>query len=368
MASKKLILVIGATGAQGRAVIDSLLAPAADGTPSPYAVRALTRDAQGKSAKEIAALPDAETFQGSFTDFNAVRKALEGCYGAFVNTDGFVESAETELQSGVRIFELAKEVGTIKHFVWSNLDYGYKKSGYNPKHKCDHYDGKGRVLEFMKAQPSHTDGMVWSSLTTGPYMEMLRIMMFGPVARDEKDGSFIFASPIGSGFVPMIALKDLGYFSRFMFDHREGYSGKDLEVASELVYWPKLVETFTRVTDQPARFVDVPLELWFDLVRDADRPVASKYANTDAAALHTSWRQNFSGWWTNFREGLLTRDMEYLKSIHPGLRSIEDWMRENKYDGTWKPFLKDPETGNSVGFNPKGAKEIISKVENLSRL
>lgn len=72
MASKKLILVIGATGAQGRAVIDSLLAPAADGTPSPYAVRALTRDAQGKSAKEIAALPDAETFQGSSFAFVAI--------------------------------------------------------------------------------------------------------------------------------------------------------------------------------------------------------------------------------------------------------------------------------------------------------
>ncbi len=52
--NKKLILVIGATGAQGIAVIDKLLEPAADGAPSPYAVRALTRDPSSRRAKELA--------------------------------------------------------------------------------------------------------------------------------------------------------------------------------------------------------------------------------------------------------------------------------------------------------------------------
>jgi uncharacterized protein YbjT (DUF2867 family) len=54
-ATKKLILVIGATGAQGLAVIDSLLAPGADGTPSPYSIRALTRDPSSPRAQSLAA-------------------------------------------------------------------------------------------------------------------------------------------------------------------------------------------------------------------------------------------------------------------------------------------------------------------------
>lgn len=53
--NKKIILVIGATGAQGTHAIDALLRPAADGTPSPYSVRALTRDAKGKRAQALAA-------------------------------------------------------------------------------------------------------------------------------------------------------------------------------------------------------------------------------------------------------------------------------------------------------------------------
>ncbi|KZT33448.1 NAD(P)-binding protein [Sistotremastrum suecicum HHB10207 ss-3] len=89
--SNKLILVIGATGVQGRAVIDALLAPGPDGTTSPYSVRALTRNFDSRSAKELAAIKKVELFQGSFTDAGAIYRALEGCYGAFVNTDGSTE-------------------------------------------------------------------------------------------------------------------------------------------------------------------------------------------------------------------------------------------------------------------------------------
>lgn len=68
--STKLILVIGATGAQGIAVIDALLAPCADGSPSPYAVRAFTRNPNSRRAQELAA-KGAELFQGSQPPFSA---------------------------------------------------------------------------------------------------------------------------------------------------------------------------------------------------------------------------------------------------------------------------------------------------------
>ena len=51
--SKKLILVIGATGAQGLVVIDSLLAQSADGAPSPYAIRALSRNPDSARANVL---------------------------------------------------------------------------------------------------------------------------------------------------------------------------------------------------------------------------------------------------------------------------------------------------------------------------
>lgn len=143
---KKLILVIGATGAQGLAVIDKLLAPSEDGSPSPYIVRALTRDPGSGRARELTSkgvecvkgqdlasrpwhygqlMSANPPTTGSFDDFSTVSVALQGVYGAWVNTDGFTVGEQKELYAGMRIFELAKQAG-VKHYIWSNLDYALK--------------------------------------------------------------------------------------------------------------------------------------------------------------------------------------------------------------------------------------------------
>ena len=141
--NKKLILVIGATGAQGLAVIDALLKPQADGSPTPYAVRALTRNPDHARAQELArkgvevvkgkrtsvvhirARSD-KCLTGSVQDFASIVAALKGAYGAFVNTDTWTLSEAQEVFTGIRIFELAKEGGTMRHYVWSGLDNIFK--------------------------------------------------------------------------------------------------------------------------------------------------------------------------------------------------------------------------------------------------
>lgn len=145
----KSILVIGATGAQGLAVIEALLAPSPDGSPSPYNVRALTRDpksrrAQGLRAKGVELLQGKAHIHwstrrdfctlilltmssmiapiGNTDDLDSVEAALKGVYGAWVNVDSFTVGEMKEIWSGMRIFELAKKVG-VKHYVWSSLEY-----------------------------------------------------------------------------------------------------------------------------------------------------------------------------------------------------------------------------------------------------
>jgi nucleoside-diphosphate-sugar epimerase len=140
----KLILVIGGTGAQGLAVVDALLKPQADGSPSPYSVRVFTRNPTHRRALELKE-KGCELFQGSpsslllpyfphqnpsgsIGDLDSVYRALQGVYGAYVNTDGFTVGEKEETFIGLRIFELAKQTGTIKHYVWSSLDYMHKAS------------------------------------------------------------------------------------------------------------------------------------------------------------------------------------------------------------------------------------------------
>jgi hypothetical protein len=127
---------------------------------------------------------------GSIGNLDSVSRALQGVYGAFVNTDGFTVGEKEETYLGLRIFELAKQTGTVKHYVWSSLDYMHKASTvtpdlnpwthkllqvgrFQPQYRCGHYDGKGRITDFLKAQTSDPNGMIWTSYTNGPYMEML---------------------------------------------------------------------------------------------------------------------------------------------------------------------------------------------------
>ena len=103
----KLILVIGGTGAQGLAVVKALLEPPSDGASSLYAARILTRNPEHPKVKAEFNHPNIELMQGSFTDLARVEHALEGVWGAYINTDGFTVGEKGETYYGLRIFELA---------------------------------------------------------------------------------------------------------------------------------------------------------------------------------------------------------------------------------------------------------------------
>lgn len=60
----------------------------------------------------------------------------------------------------------------------------------------------------------------------------------------------------------MIALADIGFFARYTFDNRGLTSGKDLEVASEVIGWDDLVKTFTKVTGEKAIYLRLSLNEW----------------------------------------------------------------------------------------------------------
>ena len=77
---------------------------------------------------------------GSFENFSAVLEALNGVYGAYVNTDGFTVGEARETYAGMRIFELAKQLGTLRHYIWSNLDYSTKVGQISSKHTIRFFD------------------------------------------------------------------------------------------------------------------------------------------------------------------------------------------------------------------------------------
>ncbi|KAH6962493.1 hypothetical protein BKA56DRAFT_498094 [Ilyonectria sp. MPI-CAGE-AT-0026] len=354
-----IVFVVGGTGAQGIPVIQGLVK---DGS---YKVRFLTRDPDSTRAKQLIALGNTEPIVGTFASEEDLRKGFRGAQYAFINIDGFNCGEKTEIFWAIRSYELALEEG-IRFFVYGNLDFVYKKSGYDPKFRTGHYDGKGRVAEWILHQnkaPRNAARMGAAIFTTGPYIAM-SIARGTPMSPTVEDGVVTWRVPLGDGAVCHVDLDDCGYYVRWLFDHQDRANGLDLEVGIDMVAYDEMAKAFEKVTGHPARYIDTDLDTYWTSGPFGDGSPSSAYNSdlNDPAAMNL--RQNFTGFWNMWKasggnKGVIQRDFKLLDEIHPKrVKSAEEWFRREEAKGIerglgslWdrvnnlKPVLKIAEDG-----------------------
>lgn len=322
MSTVSRVFVVGGTGAQGMPIVRALVAD------NRYSVRFLSRDPGSRRAKELLALDNVSAQEGSFADEAVLREGFRGCDAAFVNIDGFNTGEKTEMYWAIRSYEIALEEG-VKFFVYGNLDYGLKKSGYDSRFRTGHYDGKGRVGEWILFQNRENgDRMGAAVFTTGPYIEMA-ISTGTPMAPTVEDGVVTWRVPLGAGAVPHVALEDCGFYVRWLFDHPERANGMDLEVAIGQIRYADLAAAFEKVTGHPARYIDTDLETYWregPLSRAADAPAGYNADPNDKSTMNI--RDNFTGFWNLWKYEVINRDYDLLDEIHPNrIRTAEEWFR-----------------------------------------
>jgi hypothetical protein len=323
MSSTSRIFVVGATGAQGIPVVRGLVG---DGR---YSVLALTRDATSARARALAGLGNVEFLEGTFADEAILRQGMRACDGVFLNIDGFNTGEKTETYWAIRSYEIALEAG-VKFFVYGNLDYTLKKAGYRSMFRTGHYDGKGRIGEWILSQNRQNGSRMGAALfTTGPYMEMA-FSAQTPMTPRMEDGVLTWRVPLGMGAVVHVALEDCAYYVRWLFDNPERANGMDLEVAIDHIRYADLAAAFTRVTGHPARYVDTDLDSYFTrFAAITDRPAGYNADPADKSTM--SFRDNFTGFWNQWKYDIIQRDYALLDEIHPGrIRSAEDWIRREE--------------------------------------
>lgn len=226
-----------------------------------------------------------------------------------------------------------------------NLDYTYKKSGFNPAFRTGHYDGKGRMSEWILSQTTTGNGkrMGAASFTTGPYIEMALAArtIFTPTV---EEGIVTWRLPLGErgGGVVHVALDDCEHYVRWMFDNPDKINGQDLEVAIEHVSYHDLAKAFEKVTGHPARYIATSLEEYWstgNVAVAAQTPSGYNSDLNDPAAM--TFQQNFTGFfntwkhsWGNNTEAVIKRDYKLLDEIHPQrIRSAEEWLRIEEEKG-----------------------------------
>ncbi len=361
MATPRLVSVVGGTGAQGIPIIKALVSSGL------YTVRALTRDPTNGRFKDLQSHGPVEAVIGTFASESDLHTLFRGAWGAFVNIDGFNSGEKSEIFWTIRAWEIAIEEG-VQLFVLGNLDYAYKKSGFRPQFHAGHYDGKGRVADFILAQNKDTEfrGLVKmrsAVFTSGPYIEMTlgKNTPFAPVVEGD---TAVWRVPLGEGAVPFVALDDCGFYVKYLFDHPDEADGLNLAVAIDHVTFTEYTRAFTAVTGHPARWDDTELHQHVENIFGprVDLPAGYNADPTDPATM--TLRRNFTAFFENFRhsggnKGIVTRDYEFLDRIHPGrIRSVEEWLRKEEDKGLGDVWNRTKELGHVLKWLEDGGGKI----------
>ncbi|KAJ7079468.1 NAD(P)-binding protein [Mycena epipterygia] len=161
-----IITIFGATGSQGGAVLDAVLA---DGT---YTPRAVSRSVDSAGSKALVAR-GIEVVKGNLWDKESLKDAIRGSEAVFGNTnfwDPEIFPADPhgkgEITQGKNLVDAAKEVG-VKFFIWSSLPDATKESKGEYSHVY-HVDNKAVIEAYLK-----DSGIPYAVLLTGWFADNL---------------------------------------------------------------------------------------------------------------------------------------------------------------------------------------------------
>ncbi len=310
MSNKRVIAVLGATGAQGGGLVRTIL----NDINSEFAVRALTRDVSSDKAKALADL-GAEVVAADIDNFESLKSAFEGAYGVYGVTFFWEHfSPEKENAQVANMAKAAKETG-VQHFIWSSLEDTRKwiplEDDRMPtlmeKYKVPHFDAKGESDNYFAEH-----GVPATVLLTSFYWDNL--IMFGMGPKKGEDGKLTFALPMGDKKLPGIAAEDIGKSAYSIFKAGSEYIGKTVGIAGEHLTGAQMAEAQSKVFGQQVNYFPVP----FDMYRGFDFPGAEDLGNM------FQFKHDFEDYYCG------ARSIEFTKSLNPSLQKFEGWLEENK--------------------------------------
>jgi uncharacterized protein YbjT (DUF2867 family) len=250
--TKKLITVIGATGAQGGGLAKAILADKG----GEFAVRAVTRKPEGDAAKALAAA-GAELVSADLDDLGSLQRAFDGAYGAFCVTNYWEHmSPDKEIAQAKNLAEASKASG-VKHVVWSTLEdtrlrvplTDERMPTLHGRFKVPHFDTKGESDAFFDAART-----TW--LATSFYWDNLIYFGMGPKAN--ASGGLDFVLPMGDKKLPGIAAEDIGKCAYGVFKRGDAAIGKRLGIAGEHLTGAQMAAALSHALERPVAHQDVP--------------------------------------------------------------------------------------------------------------
>jgi uncharacterized protein YbjT (DUF2867 family) len=310
MSEKKVIAVLGATGAQGGGLVRAILADPSGG----FTARAVTRDVNSDKAKELAKL-GAEVVAANVDDEESLKKAFAGAYGAFCVTffwDHF--SPEKELAQAGAMARAAKAAG-LKHVIWSTLEDTRRWVPLSDdrmptlgggKYKVPHFDAKGEADQLFTGT-----GVPTTLLLTSFYWD--NFIHFGMGPKKGPDGALAITLPMGDKKLPGIAAADIGACAYGIFKAGDKYIGKTVGIAGGHPTGAEMAAGLGKALGKDVRYNAVEPSVY----RSFGFPGADDLGNM------FQFKRDFNDVFC------AARNLDVARSLHPGLQSFEQWASGN---------------------------------------
>lgn len=303
MSSPKPILVIGATGKQGKKVIETILA---SDSKASFTILALTRNPDSASAKALAAKSTLiRLVKGNLDDTPAVFKAaLEVSAGAPIwgvfsvqqaVQDGATQERETKQGQAVVDQAIAHN---IKVFVYTSVDRGGDNSESNPTY-VPHFISKHDIETHLTAKAADAK-MQYTILRPVAFMEGLTPNFMGKVF-----ATFFKVGLKPSKPVAFIATSDIGFFAgqAFLQPENPEYKNKAISLAGDELTFEQMSQVFRERLGYK-----LPTTFHF----------LARFIMWMVSEMGTMFR------WFN-EEGFAV-DIPKLKRLNPGLKDFGTWL------------------------------------------
>lgn len=234
MSSNGTILVTGATGKQGGALINELAGKG-------WNLRAMTRHPDGQAAQKLRAA-GVEVVTGDMDDAASLRGPLAGAWGVFSVQNTWEAGVEREEEQGKRLAQVAKEAG-VQHFVYASVGSADRKTG------IPHFENKARVEETVRSLkfPSY---VIYRPVF---FMENLTTPWF-------LNGDAIYSALEPATVLQMIAVRDIGRYAARAFTDAERLNGREFDIAGDARTMPETAEVLSRALGRKIAYVQIPLE------------------------------------------------------------------------------------------------------------
>lgn len=309
MADKKLIAVVGATGAQGGGVVQAILNDKA----GPFRVRAITRNPGSDAGKALAAR-GAEVVAADLADPKSLDRAFAGAHGVYCVTFYWAHmNPEKELADAKAMADAAKRAGN-KHVIWSTLEDTRKLIPLSDnrmptlmgRYKVPHFDSKGEADSYFLEL-----GVPTTFLLASFYWE--NFILFGAGPKPGPDGKLLLTMPLGDKKMAGIAAADIGGCAYGIFKRGGEFIGKHVGLAGEQLTGVQMAASLSKALGKEVRFNDVPPEVY----RSFGFPGADDMGN-------------MFQFYRDFDKAVNSmRSVEGSRALYPGLQSFDQWLANN---------------------------------------